>query len=393
MMRRPFLSLVGAMLLGCVGDSTVIPTDAGMDSLSNPDIAVETSTMDVGAGCEAGAMACGGTCVAVMSDPANCGRCAHDCGMGASCSAGVCQPVQVTTTPGAVSLTTDIYSDNPTGVATHVFWAAPGPSGGVFQDNVTGGNKIMLSTTSGGGSNDVAVTGSSVYWPNYNPGNGALTLLEGNVSAAMTQNPVATGGLFGGVQGIVIDPNTKYLFGSFMSGSGTNYGVYECLNMGTTCTSVVSFAGLAAINIATDATYVYMADQNSGVIKSVQISNGSSASIVMSQSTPNLLRVNGTFLFWSNSGGMTIMRSQLTGASPIQVASTSAPATGLAADAVNAYWTDSTAGTVNYAPIGGGGSTTPYVTQGVSTDPMRLVRDTKSLFWIHSGVIWRVALP
>lgn len=113
----------------------------------------------------------------------------------------------------------------------------------------------------------------------------------------------------------------------------------------------------------------------------------------MGQMTPNLLRVNGMHLYWSNSGSMTIWRSDLTGGTAMQIASTTAPATGLAADNVNVYWTDSTAGTINYAPIGGGGSTTAYVTQGMSSSPMRLVRDTQSLYWIQNSSIWRVALP
>jgi hypothetical protein len=50
-------------------------------------------------------------------------------------------------------------------------------------------------------------------------------------------------------------------------------------------------------------------------------------------------------------------------------------------------------GTISYAPIGGGGVTTVYVTQGASSSPMRLVRDTKSLYWIKDSSIWRVALP
>jgi hypothetical protein len=80
--------------VGCVGDST-IETDGGVDAssdvTSNPDI----GNPDVG-GCEAGAMSCNGTCTDVTANTGNCGRCSHDCGMGAMCMGGVCQPVLVT---------------------------------------------------------------------------------------------------------------------------------------------------------------------------------------------------------------------------------------------------------------------------------------------------------
>lgn len=45
--------------------------------------------------CEGGAVIeCGGTCVNIATDGANCGKCGHDCG-GGICDKGVCQPVVV----------------------------------------------------------------------------------------------------------------------------------------------------------------------------------------------------------------------------------------------------------------------------------------------------------
>jgi hypothetical protein len=162
----------------------------------------------------------------------------------------------------------------------------------------------------------------------------------------------------------------------------------------TACTSIASFAGKPGITIAQDGTNVYMAEQNSGIITTVVQSNGNTSQFALNQATPNLVRVDGTHLYWSNSGTKTLWRADLPGgANKAQIASTANAAAGLAADAVNVYWTDSMLGTVNYAPNGGGGSPTPYVTLGASSMPMRLVRDNASLFWIHNNSIWRVALP
>ncbi|HSK02406.1 MAG TPA: hypothetical protein VK932_14235, partial [Kofleriaceae bacterium] len=47
-----------------------------------------------------GTAACGGTCIDVTSDPANCGGCGHDC-LGAACSAGLCLPETLAVVPNA----------------------------------------------------------------------------------------------------------------------------------------------------------------------------------------------------------------------------------------------------------------------------------------------------
>src|ERR1700690_3522418 len=108
-MMRAYIGLFVLGLIGCVGDSTVTGGDAGPDV--SVDVSADTS-VDVASGCEAGAMSCNGTCTPVGSDPANCGRCAHDCGTGATCKAGICQPVLVTNAPGAVALITEATPDN-----------------------------------------------------------------------------------------------------------------------------------------------------------------------------------------------------------------------------------------------------------------------------------------
>ncbi len=45
-------------------------------------------------GCFGGQMWCGGQCVEVELDPANCGSCGHACGLGENCAGGICQPAE-----------------------------------------------------------------------------------------------------------------------------------------------------------------------------------------------------------------------------------------------------------------------------------------------------------
>jgi hypothetical protein len=91
---------------------------------------------------------------------------------------------------------------------------------------------------------------------------------------------------------------------------------------------------------------------------------------------------------------MTIRRMTPGGSNPSTVVNTAHPVAGLVADGVNAYWTDSTSGTISYAPIGGVGTTTLYVNlNGSSMNPMRMVSDGVSLIWLYNNSIYRVALP
>lgn len=53
--------------------------------------AASSVTPGTGSGCTAPERDCGGTCVNVMTDPANCGDCGVPCATGASCDGGVCR--------------------------------------------------------------------------------------------------------------------------------------------------------------------------------------------------------------------------------------------------------------------------------------------------------------
>lgn len=379
---------------GAIIDGTIGASDGGH--------AADAGTVDSAIGIDAAVCSgtvCMGTCVTLASDPQNCNRCGHDCGSGATCSAGVCQPVIINTrATNITALATDQPADNPVSAAVHVFWATSGTGAGVFQDNVTGGNVITLDSSFGGATNGIAVHGQSVYWQTYNPGNGSFTIVQGTIGVAATQSAAGTSNFSAGsLAGLLFDTVGSYVYGAYNTGAGTGFGMYRCPTAtGSTpgCSSVGSFTGLSAKNIATDGvTYVFMADQNAGFIEQVGLGSSNESSIVLNQQTPTLLRVNGTYLYWVNAGPMTISRCLTTGSTPAQVTSANHAPDGLAADSVYVYFTDSTDGTVSYAPIGGGGPITTYVTQAASATPMLLVRDAKFLYWNNGTSLYRVALP
>ncbi len=68
-----------------------------------------------GAACAAPSARCGGACVDVQTDAANCGTCGYACGVGSSCAAGECAPVAVAT---GVVAPYALAADE-----AHVYWA------------------------------------------------------------------------------------------------------------------------------------------------------------------------------------------------------------------------------------------------------------------------------
>ncbi len=270
-------------LYACVGDDSTKPPDGGTDATT------DVATQD-GGSCD-GAM-CSGVCVETSSDSKNCGRCAHTCGT-AQCSAGACLPVLIDGTEDAgveagviSSLTTDQGDDNPAGQALHIFWAMTG-NNGVFQDNATGGNVVKLSTQPTSSLTNVSVNGSTAYWFIVNTVGVQQPVFKGQVNTAGSQS--AAGTINGSaIQSILIDPTSQNVFGSYTV--STMVGAFKCVT--GTCTMIMSQAGQAAGNVATDGTHLYFCDVGNGVIMQVTFT-GNSAPFISSQASPALLRVNG----------------------------------------------------------------------------------------------------
>ncbi len=404
-----FVCLIALPLAGyaCVGDSA-IPSGSDDAGVGGNDGAVGNTTdgsvfqsgndagqtADTGpAACDGGLM-CGAACIAVSTSSANCGACGHDCGMGSICANGLCGPVLVTGTPdgGAkiTALSTDQPADNPKAQSTHIFWSVSGTGAGVYQDNVAGGNVIMLSANQ---SNSLSVHNTDVYWMTQNFGGAPQPMFKGSVGQAMTQ--IAYGTFNANfLQDLVFDPASSNMYGSYKA-STTTFGAFKCTGVPpATCSSMITYTGTVSGNVATDGTSLYVPDSDNNIIDKITLPGGSATQAALNQSSPTLVRVDGTFLYWSNSGTKTLFRETLAGGTPKQIASTTNPADGIAADAVNAYWTDGPTGIVSFAPIGGSGPTTQYVKMGgASSTPMLLVRDTKYLYFTYSSAIWRVALP
>jgi hypothetical protein len=383
----------GAMV-ACGGEIVSVPGGSSGDASVGTDAGVAKDAQPSPPGaCGPGATLCGQVCVSLSTDPTQCGRCGHDCGAG-KCNAGVCQPVLINAkATSVVALATDATPDNPLSATKHIFWSG---QNGVFQDDVNGGNVIMLSKAPALQS-DVQVVGNKVYWLAHPLGLGTVTVIEGTVGSAMTERSVGSFSSPNGPNALTLDATGTNVFASFSETNGT-YGLYRCPVSGAGCTKAVSLpppakykGGLASWGLATDGTSVFFAEQNSGTLQAMTIAGSMVDTIASGQPMPWSPRVDGKFLYWSNFGSKTIWRAPIGGGAPSAVVGTITSAQGLAADSVNVYWTDGEA--LSYAPIAGG-PTVVYVPKAGNWGPSRLVRDTKSLFfWILNGSIYRIALP
>lgn len=409
-----FCILGAALAWACVGDdpapggspetndsgasSSGTTSSSGTGSSSGTTSSSGGSSGTDASGCATGIM-CDGTCVDDKTDKKNCGRCTHDCGSG-DCAAGVCKQVLLAGDSMAdggtvvTSIATDQTSDNPKALAQRVFWSVSGTGNGVFQDTVQGGNTVKLST-SAIGSTTVVVDSSTVYWFGQNFGGPPQPVLKGTVNSAGSQTGVSTMNA-NFLNAITYDAANKNIVGSYKA-SSTTFGAFKCgpTNGTVTCGALgATFTGAVGGNVAIDAANIYYLAPADGLIIRDALSGGNSGAYSTTEASPVLVRVDGMNLFWANSGDKKINRSSLGSKGAVTPLATAAnEPSGLAADAVNVYWTDSTLGTVNYAPRTGSGPNSTYVTLGPSSSPMRLVRDTGFLYFSHNGGIYRVALP
>jgi hypothetical protein len=108
-------AVASLVLAACVSDSPLaqppVP-DSGTPDAS-ADVAADQAIPDA-APCSAGLELCGTTCVDLASNPANCGKCGHDCGDGATCVKNACT---------AATIASPV--DHPVGVTASgagVFW-------------------------------------------------------------------------------------------------------------------------------------------------------------------------------------------------------------------------------------------------------------------------------
>ncbi len=364
-------------------DSDANAGDAGGDATLDAVVAVDAS-FDAKKDASSDASPCDAANLA--TDPANCGRCGHDC-VGGGCVTGACQAVPLAVsagTPVALALS-----------GTLVFWTES--AGAVQFAPKDGGNAGTLVTTT----NDVdrlAVDSTYAYYSLYNqrvPFQG-LDAAAGAGTLLFVQPAL---GLF---------THNGYVYVSY-SGSGNTSGLYLCTAPpNPVCNVIISAldgnAGTYFQDVKVDdAGFVFSSSPNvGGAVWSCPLAGctGPGATQLAANAGTQLnLAITAKDVFWVDTDGGAGRMQHCTRSSCQLSITTLAPdegvPRGIAADETNVYWTDFARGRVLACPLGGCPKAGPLVLAEGGA-PLAIALDSTAVYFtngVSGGTIVRVAKP
>lgn len=269
------LALVACQLVAGLEDRTVGDAAAGSDA----GLPSDAGDADVSSGPDTSACEqCGGkSCVALASDPANCGYCGHAC---QGCAEGLCPPTTLATFTVATAMGID---------ATNVYVST---TTAIFSVPKSGGGKQTISNY---GANSIAVANGRVYftfpfsvWDVATTGGGTEHLItsRSSLDASAPRNQV-----------LVVDPPTVFWVTASLNVPGPA-GIFSVSDDGGGLTTVVAEdAGLLPQDIKVDPASVYYTDMQAngtGVLRVVPRGGGSSTKLGGSGYAPYELAFTGT---------------------------------------------------------------------------------------------------
>lgn len=405
----PLDNLTGGDAGAGVADGPAPPQDGQPDS---PADAGEATTMDAPSGdvgqaeasvtCDAGT-ACGTRCVDTQKDPANCGRCGHDCGGGA-CSSGVCQPTVL-----AMGL------NGPRALAVsggNVYWTDHSSSGDVESCPVTGCTGAPQTFATGLQlASGIAVSGGSIFFGCFgsSPDGGSGPDVGSGVFACATggcaMNPSPMTSSPGDIIGVASDGTSVFWNDSYYD------KVFSCAvgGCGGTPNVVAHNIGTPWYAIATDSTNVYFAGRGDGTVYACPKAGCGSnppTTIVSGLTGPYALAVDTDTVYVTtydpnNTGTPSpVVSCPLTGCTtPTIVAANQATPSGIAADGNGVYWANESMGTagassVAYCPKSGCPQG-PTVLASSMQGAFFVALDASFVYWTDyvAGQVLRVAKP
>ena len=302
----------------------------------------------------------------VNSNPADCGRCNHDC-LGGGCAGGACQPVVLST-----ATFSGVSGGNITLDAANVYFTIGSGTGtGRVGRVAKGGGAPTWLASNQGSPRGIAVDAQFAYWADmalnsiyrFNLSSYASNLI---VSSTNVGPPLALGptSLFWA------DGATHRIVETGWNGTQIN-----AFTVGVKITSLTFAAGRVYWTTATEVATWDPASSNHQLLASGQ---GQATSV----------KVTGGRVFWSDTSQSEIRSVQETGGSLQTV--TSGKAIAIAVDLTDVYWSDNAGGTIQRASRTGGPST--VIASGQSF-PFDVAVDAAAVYWIleTGGQVLKVA--
>jgi hypothetical protein len=368
-----------AVLLGCGGESFVTngdgggndatPGDGGGGGDGGGDGATPGDSGPGPDGC-AGAI-CGGNCVVLQTNNANCGACGHVCAMG-QCAGGACPVLPNATVfgdPACLAIdATSVYFTNGRPVLNN--------QGGVFKVPLMGGGPVPIATMGQDTPRGIAVDQTGVYWST----NGAIW--RAAINSPFNPSGIASGQPTAGA--VALDASWVYWV-------STSDGILWRLDKtGGSASALTQGGGAHGSNfqsLVLDAPnhMAYWTDPMVGVLRfDVDNSNPTTATQwVSGQSRALGIALSGAVLHWANNTNGTLMRGSTQSQTAVATLNGQTAIHSVATDGTNAYF--SYQGGIRRTPLMGGNAT--HLAQ--AQNPTCLAVDGSFVYFMAAGQIWR----
>lgn len=353
--------LVSCGVISCGGSSPQTASDGPGDA---------GAPVDANSTCGAGTSACGGSCVDLQTDSANCGACGATCC--GPCEAGACsaatKPYRIASHQAQpVTLAVD---------ATHVYWTnggnpTPNEPGAVMKAPRAGGAPVAivpaLATPTA-----LAVAGKRVFWVSGG-GNVMSAGLDGSTPRMIANDQSAsalgasdTSLYFNGGHDVFVIPqdgsapassflgnlqcvfsivvDAEYVFFVACAPGQIATDVYRANRIGGGSATRLTYAGVVD-RIAIDSKNVYWPEQGSNIMRVPRL-GGTHEAIATNQNSPQAIVADGTNVYWMNKDALMVAPASPDAGAPralapiASVQAISGQARPLALDAACVYWAD-----------------------------------------------------
>jgi hypothetical protein len=238
----------------------------------------------------------------------------------------------------------------------------------------------------------LAVGASFVYWTDLSDNTVKRCATSGCASATTVASGLAT------PIGIsVLSPHAAWAD----HGTGATGDITTCNVFGSCMPPTVLAMAPKAWDVALDSTTAYFTQPGAGTVSSVPIAGGTVKMLAsISPSTPQNIAVdaNNVYFTTGGSGQVALCPHAGCGSNPTVLAMGAAQvgAQGIAVDATNVYWVNSTPpGNVSKCAITGcGGNPTVIAMSGANSSPTAVAVDATNVYWATggSGQIMRVPI-